>query len=163
MRMDKLTSKLQSALGEAQSLAVGRDHNEIQPQHLLTALLDAEGGTVRPLLDGAGLDVRAIRNQLLKSLDDLPTVADASGDVSPGQALMRVLNLADKLARDMVKQLAKSKSGEDEPCRPAYELLQYGREAGSDNTQHATLGPYKVQFHDFIEQTPGYARRGSIH
>nr|WP_245965390.1 ATP-dependent chaperone ClpB [Salinisphaera orenii] len=99
MRMDKLTSKLQSALGEAQSLAVGRDHNEIQPQHLLTALLDAEGGTVRPLLDGAGLDVRAIRNQLLKSLDDLPTVADASGDVSPGQALMRVLNLADKLAQ----------------------------------------------------------------
>ncbi|ROO29264.1 protein disaggregation chaperone [Salinisphaera orenii MK-B5] len=97
--MDKLTSKLQSALGEAQSLAVGRDHNEIQPQHLLTALLDAEGGTVRPLLDGAGLDVRAIRNQLLKSLDDLPTVADASGDVSPGQALMRVLNLADKLAQ----------------------------------------------------------------
>ncbi|MDA3920721.1 MAG: ATP-dependent chaperone ClpB [Salinisphaera sp.] len=99
MRMDKLTSKLQQALGESQSLAVGRDHNEIQPQHLLLALLDAEGGTVRPLLDGAGLNVREIRNQVLKSLDNLPTVGQATGDVNPSQALVRVLNLADKLAQ----------------------------------------------------------------
>ncbi|MES1948497.1 ATP-dependent chaperone ClpB [Salinisphaera sp. C84B14] len=99
MRMDKLTSKLQSALGEAQSLAVGRDHNEIQPVHVLLALLDTEGGTVRPLLDGAGLDVRDLRNRLLKALDDLPTVGQATGDVGAGQALVRVLNLSDKLAQ----------------------------------------------------------------
>ncbi|AWN16660.1 ClpB protein [Salinisphaera sp. LB1] len=99
MRMDKLTSKLQQALADAQSLAVGRDHNEIQPQHLLLALLDAEGGTVRPLLDGAGLNVREIRNQVLKSLDNLPTISEATGEVNPGQALMRVLNLSDKLAQ----------------------------------------------------------------
>jgi len=99
MRMDKLTSKLQQALADSQSLAVGRDHNEIQPQHLLLALLDAEGGTVRPLLDGAGLNVREIRNQILKNLDNLPTVGQATGDVNPSQALVRVLNLADKLAQ----------------------------------------------------------------
>ncbi|WP_348766806.1 ATP-dependent chaperone ClpB [uncultured Salinisphaera sp.] len=97
--MDKLTSKLQSALGEAQSLAVGRDHNEIQPVHVLLALLDTEGGTVRPLLDGAGLDVRDLRNRLLKALDDLPTVGQATGDVGASQALVRVLNLSDKLAQ----------------------------------------------------------------
>jgi len=99
MRMDKLTSKLQQALADSQSLAVGRDHNEIQPQHLLAALLDADGGTVRPLLDGAGLNVREIRNQVLKSLDALPTVGTATGDVNPSQALVRVLNLSDKLAQ----------------------------------------------------------------
>ncbi|WP_353176191.1 MULTISPECIES: ATP-dependent chaperone ClpB [unclassified Salinisphaera] len=97
--MDKLTSKLQSALGEAQSLAVGRDHNEIQPVHVLLALLDTEGGTVRPLLDGAGLDVRDLRNRLLKALDNLPTVGQATGDVGASQALVRVLNLSDKLAQ----------------------------------------------------------------
>ncbi|ROO28111.1 ATP-dependent chaperone ClpB [Salinisphaera japonica] len=97
--MDKLTSKLQQALADAQSLAVGRDHNEIQPAHLLTALLDAEGGTVRPVLDGAGLAVREIRNQLMKTLDTLPTVGEPTGDVGASQALVRVLNLADKLAQ----------------------------------------------------------------
>ena len=99
MRMDKLTSKLQQALADAQSLAVGRDHNEIQPAHLLAALLDAEGGTVRPVLDGAGLAVREIRNQLMKTLDTLPTVGEPTGDVGASQALVRVLNLADKLAQ----------------------------------------------------------------
>lgn len=99
MRMDKLTSQLQQALSEAQSLAVGRDHNEIQPQHLLLALLDARGSTVRSLLDGAGLDVNDIRNQLTRSLDELPTLSEATGEVTPSQALMRVLNLADKFTQ----------------------------------------------------------------
>ena len=99
MRMDKLTSKLQQALADAQSIAVGRDHNEIQPAHLLAALLDAEGGTVRPILDGAGLPVREIRNQVIKALDGLPTVGEPTGEVGAGQALVRVLNLADKLAQ----------------------------------------------------------------
>ncbi len=99
MRMDKLTSKLQQALAEAQSLAVGRDHNEIQPVHVLLALLDAEGGTVRPLLDSAGVNVSEIRNQLLKALDNLPRISQATGDVNPSQALVRVLNLSDKLAQ----------------------------------------------------------------
>tara|TARA_B100002052_G_scaffold268601_1_gene267348 strand:+ start:966 stop:3554 length:2589 start_codon:yes stop_codon:yes gene_type:complete len=97
--MDKLTSKLQQALADAQSIAVGRDHNEIQPAHLLAALLDAEGGTVRPILDGAGLPVREIRNQVIKALDGLPTVGEPTGEVGAGQALVRVLNLADKLAQ----------------------------------------------------------------
>ena len=99
MRLDKLTSKLQEALGEAQSLAVGRDHNQIEPLHVLYALLDQQGGSVRHLLDSAGLDVREIRNRLTKALEALPTVGQPTGDVPPSQALGRVLNLADKLAQ----------------------------------------------------------------
>src|SRR5699024_6528742 len=99
MRLDKLTSKLQEALGEAQSLAVGRDHNQIEPLHVLYALLDQQGGSVRHVLESAGLDVREIRNRLIKALEALPTVGQPTGDVSPSQALGRVLNLADKLAQ----------------------------------------------------------------
>src|SRR5699024_5220662 len=99
MRIDKLTSKLQQALGDAQSLAVGRDHNQIEPVHVLYALLDQQGGSVRHLLESTGLDVREIRNRLIKSMENLPTVGEATGEVGLGQALGRVLNLADKLAQ----------------------------------------------------------------
>lgn len=64
MRMDKLTSKFQLALADAQSLAVGRDHQFIEPVHLLTALLDQEGGSVRHLLDAAGVQVNTLRSRL---------------------------------------------------------------------------------------------------
>jgi len=99
MQMDQLTGKLQEGLAQAQSLAVGRDHNEIQPAHVLLALIDAQNGTVRPLLDKMGLNVAEIRNQLLKNLDSLPKVGAPTGEVSPSQALVRVLNLADKQAQ----------------------------------------------------------------
>ncbi len=99
MRMDKLTSKLQQALADGQSLAVGRDHSQIEPLHVLLALLDQQGGSVHHLLDSTGLDVREIRNQLLKAVEDLPKVSQATGEVPPGQALGRVLNLSDKLAQ----------------------------------------------------------------
>src|SRR5699024_7299010 len=99
MRIDKLTSKLQQALGDAQSLAVGRDHNQIEPVHVLYALLDQDNGSAGHLLDSAGSNVLAIRNSVIKAMESLPTVGEATGDVGLGQALGRVLNLADKLAQ----------------------------------------------------------------
>ena len=63
MRMDKLTSRFQQALADAQSLAVGRDHNVIEPAHLLVALLDQSGGSTRPLLSQAGVNVPVLRER----------------------------------------------------------------------------------------------------
>ena len=74
MRMDKLTSRFQQALGDAQSLAVGRDHNLIEPAHLLVALIDQQGGSTRPMLAQAGVNVAALRQRLGEALDKLPKV-----------------------------------------------------------------------------------------
>ncbi len=99
MRMDKLTNKFQLALSEAQSLAVGRDHQFIEPVHVLAALLDQDGGTVRPLLAQADVNVNLLRSQIGEALDRLPRVEGAGGDVQISNALSRVLNLTDKLAQ----------------------------------------------------------------
>ncbi|MFO1400203.1 MAG: ATP-dependent chaperone ClpB [Steroidobacteraceae bacterium] len=97
--MDKLTSRFQAALADAQSLAVGRDHQYMEPAHVLLALLDAEGGTVKPLLAKAGADVNRLRAQLVDALDRLPTVEGTPGEVHVGQDLARLLNVTDKLAQ----------------------------------------------------------------
>ena len=99
MRMDKLTNKFQLALSEAQSLAIGRDHQFIEPVHVLAALLDQDGGTVRPLLAQADVNVNLLRSQIGEALDRLPRVEGAGGDVQISNALSRVLNLTDKLAQ----------------------------------------------------------------
>ncbi len=99
MRMDKLTSKFQMALAEAQSLALGRDHQFIEPLHVMAALLDQEGGTVRPLLAQAETNVNLLRSQLSEALERLPQVQGAGGDVQISQDLARLLNLCDKLAQ----------------------------------------------------------------
>ncbi|HXH04575.1 MAG TPA: ATP-dependent chaperone ClpB [Candidatus Competibacteraceae bacterium] len=99
MRMDKLTSKFQMALAEAQSLALGRDHQFIEPVHVMTALLDQQGGTVRPLLAQADVNVNLLRSQLGEALDRLPQVHGTGGDVQISQGLLRLLNLTDKLAQ----------------------------------------------------------------
>ncbi|MCP5420431.1 MAG: ATP-dependent chaperone ClpB [Gammaproteobacteria bacterium] len=99
MRMDKLTSKFQMALSEAQSLALGRDHQFIEPVHLMAALLDQEGGAVRPLLAHNDVNVNLLRSHLSEALDRLPRVEGAGGDVQISNALIRLLNLTDKLAQ----------------------------------------------------------------
>jgi len=99
MRMDKLTSKFQLALSDAQSLAVGRDHQFIEPVHLLLALLDQEGGSVRPLLVQAGVNVAQLRTQLGEQLDRQPQVEGTAGDVMVSNPLSRLLNVTDKLAQ----------------------------------------------------------------
>jgi ATP-dependent Clp protease ATP-binding subunit ClpB len=100
MRMDKLTSKLQLALADAQSLAVGRDHQFIEPIHLMTALLDQQGGTVRHLLTQADVNVNQLRAGLGEALDRLPSVSGVAGDLHISNDLGRLLNLTDKLAQE---------------------------------------------------------------
>jgi ATP-dependent Clp protease ATP-binding subunit ClpB len=99
MRQDKLTSKFQLALADAQSLAVGRDHQFIEPAHLLLALVDQQGGTVRPLLDKAGVNLNVLRSRLAQALERLPVVEGTAGEVHVSNDLARLLNVADKLAQ----------------------------------------------------------------
>jgi ATP-dependent Clp protease ATP-binding subunit ClpB len=99
MRLDKLTTRFQSAVAEAQSLAVGRDHQFIEPIHLMTALLDQQGGSTRHLLAHGGVNVNALRSQLGQALERLPTVQGTEGDVQISNDLMRLFNQIDKLAQ----------------------------------------------------------------
>jgi ATP-dependent Clp protease ATP-binding subunit ClpB len=99
MRMDKLTSKFQMALGDAQSLAVGQDHQFIEPVHVMVALLDQQGGSVRGLLTKAGVNVNLLRSQLGLALDRLPKVEGTGGEVHIGNDLTKLLNLTDQLAQ----------------------------------------------------------------
>ncbi|CFQ45891.1 MULTISPECIES: ATP-dependent chaperone ClpB [Yersinia] len=99
MRLDRLTSKFQLALADAQSLALGRDNQFIEPIHLMSALLNQDGGTVRPLLTSAGINVATLRSEIEQALGRLPQVEGTGGDVQPSNELVRVLNLCDKLAQ----------------------------------------------------------------
>jgi len=99
MRMDKLTSRFQQSLADAQSLAVGRDHNFIEPAHLLLAMLDQQGGGARPLLAQAGVNVPVLRERLAELLEKLPKVSGQAGNVQVGNDLARLLNVTDKLAQ----------------------------------------------------------------
>ena len=108
MRMDKLTTKFQQALSDAQSLAVGRDNQYIEPVHLMAALLDQQGGTARPLLEKAGVQVPKLRSDLATALDRLPKVEGSGGEVLLGNDLNRLLNVTDKLAQQRQDQFISS-------------------------------------------------------
>jgi ATP-dependent Clp protease ATP-binding subunit ClpB len=108
MRMDKLTSKFQAALADAQSLAVGRDQQLIEPAHLLLALLEQQGGTVRPLVLKAGANLNKLRSDLQGLVEHLPTVQGAAGDVHVSNDLQRLLNVTDKLAQQRQDQFIAS-------------------------------------------------------
>ncbi|OJY96471.1 MAG: ATP-dependent chaperone ClpB [Lysobacterales bacterium 63-13] len=97
--MDKLTSRFQQALADAQSMALGRDHNMLEPVHVLLALLDQQGGSTQPMLAQAGINVAALRTRLGQVLDRLPKVAGQEGNIGVGNDLNRLLNLTDKLAQ----------------------------------------------------------------
>jgi ATP-dependent Clp protease ATP-binding subunit ClpB len=99
MRMDKLTTKFQMALADAQSLALGRDHQFIEPVHLMTAMLDQEGSSVRQLLAQSGVNVNALRSALGDALDHLPSVSGTGGDVHLSNDTAKLLNMTDKLAQ----------------------------------------------------------------
>ncbi len=108
MRMDKLTSKFQEVLADAQSLAVGHDNQFIEPIHVMTAMLDQQGGTVRPLLTNAGVNVNSLRSQLGKALEQLPQVQGMAGDVHISNDLGRLLNVTDKIAQQRKDQYISS-------------------------------------------------------
>lgn len=97
--MDKLTSKFQQALSDAQSLAVGKDQQFIEPFHVMLALLDQEGGSIKPLLIQTAVNVNALRSDLVQEIAKLATVSGTGGDIQLSNDLSRLLNLTDKFAQ----------------------------------------------------------------
>ncbi len=132
MRIDRLTNQLQLALSDAQSLALGRDHSYLDPLHLLSALLDQQGSSIRPLLVQAGFDVTVLRNELAKQLDNLPRIQHQIGDIQLSPDMGRLLNLADKKAQDNGDKFISSEA-----------LLQAAIQEGS-----TSLGKLLKQFGD---------------
>lgn len=108
MRIDKLTSRLQTALADAQSLAVGKDHNFIEPVHLMQALLDQDGSSIKPLLKHAGAEPGRVRQAIAREIENLPEVKGSAGDVSMSNDMGRLFNLADKLAQQRGDQFISS-------------------------------------------------------
>jgi ATP-dependent Clp protease ATP-binding subunit ClpB len=99
MRFDKLTNKFQTALADAQSLALGKDHAFIEPAHLMKALIDQEDGTAHHILTQAGIHVPNLRNKLDTAINRLPTVQGVGGEIHVSNDLNKLLNLTDKLAQ----------------------------------------------------------------
>ena len=99
MNIEKFTTKFQQALSEAQSLALGKDNQFIEPVHLLTALLNQQDGSIAPILTTSGVNVALLRNELNAELNKLPQVSGNGGDVQISRQLLNLLNLCDKLAQ----------------------------------------------------------------
>ncbi|WP_296272620.1 ATP-dependent chaperone ClpB [Pseudomonas sp. UBA6323] len=108
MRIDRLTSKLQLALSDAQSVAVGMDHAAIEPLHLMQALLEQQGGSIKPLLMQVGFDINSLRQGLTRELDQLGKLQNPTGDINLSQDLARLLNQADRLAQQKGDQFISS-------------------------------------------------------
>jgi len=132
MRMDRLTSKFQLALSEAQSLAVGRDHQFIEPVHLLLALLDQDGGSVRHLLTMANVNVNGLRSKLGEVLEHMPQIEGSAGDVHLSNDLGRLLNVCDKLAQQRKDEYISSElfllAAVDDKSRTGELLREFGAE-----------------------------------
>ena len=139
MRIDRLTNQLQIALSDAQSLAVGRDHSQLEPVHVLLAMLDQQNGTVRPLLTQAGFDVNGLRNELAKELNGLARVQNPTGDVNMAAEMGRLLNLADKRAQQYGDKFISSEAVllaamDDNNSQLGKMLRQFGDQQKLDDT-----------------------------
>ncbi|MEW9824443.1 MAG: ATP-dependent chaperone ClpB [Candidatus Symbiodolus clandestinus] len=174
MRFDRLTTSFQSAFAEAQSLALGRDQQFIEPVHLLSALLKQPGGATHSLLLMAGVDVQRLQKALEQALQQLPQVQGVGGDVQPSQALIRLLNLCDKLAqqrgdqfiaselfllaaseeRGIVQDLLKTAGATPEAIKTAIEQLRRGATVQSANVeeQRQALQKYTIDLTAQAEQ-----------
>ena len=131
MRMDKFTARFQAGLADAQSLAVGRDHATLEPAHLMLALLDQQGGTVRPLLDKTGVALPTLRSRLGATLDRLPKVEGTPGEISLSNDLNRLLNVTDKLAQQRGDQFISSELFLLAACEDRGELGRALKDAGA--------------------------------
>jgi len=143
MRMDKLTSKFQQALQDAQSLALGRDHQFIEPAHLLIAFLDQQGGGVRHLLTQADIDVNRLRSALGKSIDSLPQVSGTGGDMHISRDLTKLLNSTDKLAQE-----------KNERIEEVIETVRGGQNVNDQNAEEhrQALEKYTIDLTERAEQ-----------
>ncbi|MDN2659022.1 MULTISPECIES: ATP-dependent chaperone ClpB [Neptunomonas] len=108
MRPEKFTSKLQEALGEAQSLAIGKDNNQIEPIHLLAAFIEQRDGSVRPLLAQAGANPQQLTRLIGEAIDRLPTIKTPDGEIRLSQNMARIFNLTEKLAQQRGDQFIAS-------------------------------------------------------
>lgn len=99
MRLDRFTSKFQIAISDAQSLALGRDHQYIEPVHLMVSLLNQDGSAIRPLLTMLNIDVVQLRSKLSEILDRVPKVSGIGGDVQLSNTMGTLFNLCDKVAQ----------------------------------------------------------------
>ncbi|MCV6606554.1 MAG: AAA family ATPase, partial [Porticoccaceae bacterium] len=130
MRIDKFTNSLQTALADAQSLAVGRDNNAIEPVHLLLTLLNQQGGAVRPLLAKAGFDLAGLQADLEQQLERVAQVQNPTGEVGLSADLGRWFNLADKLAQQQGDQYIASETvllaAFEDRCDASVALNKYG-------------------------------------
>ena len=122
MRMEKLTSKFQEALGDAQSLAVGRDHQFIEPVHLMLALLDQQGGSIRPLFTHAGVNINLLRSQLNELLDKQSSVEGAGGDL-PGRHPALMTQVGNTARDDPGRAGAGAGQDEQRPVGVGHRLL----------------------------------------
>jgi ATP-dependent Clp protease ATP-binding subunit ClpB len=174
MRSDKLTTKFQTALADAQSLAVGRDHQFIEPTHVMVALLDQQGSGVRHLLAQANVNVNGLRSQLGVALDELPRVQGTGGDVQISNELGRVMNLMDKLAqkrndeyisselfvlaaleaKGRVADLLKANGAETASLEQAIEKMRGGETVNDPNAedQRQALEKYTIDLTERAEQ-----------
>ena len=110
MRFDKLTARLQQAMGEAQSLAVGKSHTTLEPLHVMAALLRQQGGSTRPLLEKIGINLGDLDTALDMALENLPTIETFTGDIQMSQGLARLFNLADREAQQRGDQYISSET-----------------------------------------------------
>ena len=131
MRFDKFTTKLQQAVADAQSLAVGNDHQFIESQHLLSALLTQDDGGVAALLAHAGVKVQALKDALKQGIDRLPKVEGHEGEVQISRDLSNLLNLADKEAQKRGDQFIASETFLVAALQSKGEVGRMLREAGA--------------------------------
>ncbi len=132
MRTDRLTSKFQQALGDAQSLALGRDNQFIEPPHLMAALLDQEGGSTTHLLGLAGVDVERLQRNTARSMENLPRVQGHNGEIYISKDLDRLLNLTDKHAQERNDQYISSELFSLAAAGDKSELGKLMRECGAE-------------------------------
>jgi len=175
MRTDKLTSKFQLSLKDAQSLAIGRDHQFIEPNHLMIAMLDQEGGTARSLLMQAGVNVNLLRSQLGEALDRFASVSGGdSGEIHVSNDLSRILNATDKLAqkrddqyisselfilaaiddKNEISKILKNNGGTQAALEKAIETMRGGQSVDDPNAedQREALKKYTIDLTERAEQ-----------
>jgi ATP-dependent Clp protease ATP-binding subunit ClpB len=177
MRYDKFTTKLQEAIAEAQSLALGQDHQQIEPQHLLAALLAQEDGLAASLIAKAGGNPAALKSSLQQAIGRLPKVEGTPGEVHVSRDLSNLLNVADKEAQKRGDQyiaselfllacagdkgetgrLLKQAGVEKKTLEKAVEQLRGGQQVGSqgEESQRQALAKYTL---DLTER----ARQGKL-
>src|SRR6185436_611658 len=143
MRFDKLTTKFQQALSDAQSLALGHDNGYIEPQHLLAALLAQEDGGTASLLARAGVAVPKLQAALKASIARLPKVEGTGGEIGVSRDLTNLLNLTDK---EETGRMLKDAGLDKKALRDAIEAVRGGANVGSAEAegQREALKKYTI-------------------